>query len=490
MYSRVTIFWKLGLAFFILNSLVLISGFYLLRISEWGGLIRTIITLSILIILSFGFSWFIVGLYIKKPANKLSIAMEKLADKEFDYRLHENDGDEFSELASSFNDMADMLSFFVAELKKARDYLEGILESTADIIITVNSTGKILSLNSGAENALGYKRFDLLGKPIEMLFANPRDREIAIGRLEHRESVANYETKFRTSDNQIRDVLLTISRLRNPAGEMIGTIGISKDITEEKRLQKQLIQSQRLAAIGEVFTGIQHSMKNMLNALKGGSYMVRTGIAKDNKKMLAEGWDIVQEGIEKLTAMSMDMLKYVKEWKPRPEDVDLSQLLSDINQVIEKSAADKGVLFQLHSSPEMPLVQCDSRMIHSSVMDIVSNAIDACLWKEYSEGETPRVELTAYRNHNGENAVIEVSDNGCGMPEDVKANIFAPFFSTKSKAGTGLGLSITSRMIEVHNGNIDVESEPDKGTVFRIVIPITATGVNKENNHGQKSSGS
>ena len=244
----------------------------------------------------------------------------------------------------------------MTELKKNKDYAQSILESSADIIITVNSSGKIQTINAGAEKALGYNRLEIFGEPIEMLFVDPRQRDAAIEKMKHTDYVVNYETQFRTKNGEIRDVLLTLSYLRNPSGETIGTIGISKDITEEKRLQNKLIQSQRLAAIGQVFTGIQHSMKNMLNALKGGAYMVKIGLAKDKRKMLEEGWAIVEEGISRMTDMSLDMLKYVKDFKPTLAEVDLAQTLSDIERVISPTAKDKGIDFKLNVSAEMPPV--------------------------------------------------------------------------------------------------------------------------------------
>jgi signal transduction histidine kinase len=191
--------------------------------------------------------------------------------------------------------------------------------------------------------------------------------------------------------------------------------------------------------------------------------------------MLEEGWEIVQEGISRMTDMSMNMLKYVKEFKPRFDHVDLEPTLSDIYRVIKQTAKDKGVEFELNISPDLSKTVCDPKMIHSAVMDIVSNALDACLWKDYEDNETPRVIIGAYTSDEKQESIIEVKDNGCGMTDDVKRNIFNPFFTTKSKAGTGLGLAITSRMIGVHGGKIDVESEPEKGTVFSIVLPIDAT---------------
>jgi signal transduction histidine kinase len=313
-----------------------------------------------------------------------------------------------------------------------------------------------------------------------MLWANPSERDAAIDRLKYGDNVVNIETKFLTKSDEIRDVLLTLSLMRNPKGEMIGTFGISKDITDVKRLQNQLIQSQRYIAIGEVFTGIQHSLKNMLNALKGGSYMVRTGLAKDNRKMLEEGWGIVQEGIDRMTNMSSDMLKFVKSWVPKLAEVNLADSLHGIENVIKKSAADKEINFQMNILEDFPTIKCDIEMIHSTIMDIVSNALDACQWKDYDN----------YLNNGEREAIIEIKDNGCGMTNEVKSNIFTPFYSTKSTSGTGLGLSIASRMINAHHGRINVESEPDKGTLFQIILPIDANNKIKEINDGKKSSGS
>jgi len=187
-----------------------------------------------------------------------------------------------------------------------------------------------------------------------------------------------------------------------------------------------------------------------------------------------------------MTDMSMDMLQFVKEWKPKLASADLAPTLSEIENVIKQSAKDKGIDFQLEQPESLPLVNCDARMLHTAVMDIVSNAVDACFWKDYEEGVMPEVVVRPYLHEDGDKFVIEVRDNGCGMTDEVKANIFTPFFSTKSKAGTGLGLSITSRIIGVHGGKIDVDSIVDHGTTFRIVIPVHGPGTHKESLDGEK----
>jgi len=249
-------------------------------------------------------------------------------------------------------------------------------------------------------------------------------------------------------------------------------------------MQNELIQTKPYVEIGQVFTGIQHTMKNMLNACKGGAYMVRTGLANDNRIMLSEGWDMVEEGISKLTDMSLNMLKYVKQWKPKYDPVDLGQILTDIHHICKQNAANYKIKFPLHIGPDLPPVSCDGQMVYTAVMDIVSNAFDACLWKEYKNGTAPEIAMSVQVCNERREAVIEIKDNGCGMTREVKERIFVPFFSTKSKAGTGLGLAIASRMIAVHGGKIDVESEVNIGTVFHIILPIDGFGANKEHTDG------
>ncbi len=487
MLKRVPFYWKLTIAFAFVIMLILMIDISLERISEVK--LRFFLIIAVTVILSSISAWMIVRLTVRPSLSKLAQGMDKLAKKRFDVRLNENDKDEFGHIFSSFNVMAVLISSYQTELVRAKDFLNSILESTADIIISVNARKEILTFNSGAEKALGYMREEVIGKPIEMIFADPEEREVAIKRLKYGDNVVNFETKFLTKSGEVKDVLLTLTLMRHAEGTFVGTFGISKDITEMKRLQNQLIQSQRLSAIGEVFIGIQHSMKNMLNTCKGGAYMVRTGLAKDKREMFEEGWEIVQIGIDRMSDLSKDLLKYVKDWKPKLEPVDLSKVLSDIDTEIRKSAKDKGIEFHLDIAKELPEIPCDAPMIHSVMMDIVSNAVDACFWKDYSDLEKPNVCVKAYLRNGRDKAVLEVADNGCGMTEEVKKKIFTPFFSTKSKAGTGLGLSITSRMIEVHNGNIDVESEPDMGTVFRIMLPMNVNLKNKEISDGKESAG-
>jgi len=368
------------------------------------------------------------------------------------------------------------------ELRGAKEYLEGVIEYSADIIIAVDSEGLIEMFNRGAEEALGYGREEVIGTHVETLYLDPRERHAATARLEVTDDVKNYETRLLAKDGQVRNVLLTLSHRRDDEGAIIGTIGISKDITQEKQLERELIQSQKFAAIGQAVTGIQHAIKNMLNSLKGGAYVAHVGMAKENLEQVDEGWAMVEEGIERITRLSRNMLNFSREWKPDLEDVDLNGLIASVCELNRQTAADQGIVLRAEAADSLPPVPCDSKLIHMAVTDLVVNAIDACTSKDYPPDETPEVVLSCAENDGC--LLIENRDNGCGMTEAVRKNIFAPFFSTKMTQGTGLGLAVTSRIIDSHGGRISVESEPDRGTMFRIHIPRNPSTFSKEASDG------
>ncbi|MCK5407015.1 MAG: HAMP domain-containing histidine kinase, partial [Candidatus Krumholzibacteria bacterium] len=170
--------------------------------------------------------------------------------------------------------------------------------------------------------------------------------------------------------------------------------------------------------------------------------------------------------------LSHSMLKYAREWKIEPEPVDIPDLVDKIILAIGQTASERGVSLDREIGESMPPVPCDPRLMHMVLMDIASNALDACDFKEFTDGEEPELVIRARCSDDGRSAIIELADNGVGMSPEVRKNVFTPFFSTKKKWGTGLGLALTSRIIELHNGKIVVESEPEKGSVFRISLPL------------------
>jgi PAS domain S-box-containing protein len=450
---------------------------------------KTGIAVLIGVLLSTVAAWFAIQRVVGARIRTLTTGLRRIAQHDFDFRFKERGNDEFAAIARSFNDMSSQLSSTLTELRRTREYLEGIVEDSADIIITVDPEGLIRKFNSGAERTLGYKRDEVIGRRIEMLFSDPRERDLAIAQLEYTDHVVNYETHFVTKDGRIRDVILTLSRLRRRDGTPVGTYGISKDVTREKRLLRQLLQSEKMAALGQAVTGIQHSVKNVLNVMKGGSYMVKTGLAKDDRELLIEGWEMVQEGISHMTELSTSMLHFARERKLTTGETSLAELLRGIHALSEARFSEKGVKLVLNLREDLQTIQCDRELIHSVVMDLLSNALDACSWKDYGPDEQPRVTLGVKPAPVGEYAIIEVSDNGDGISEEVRAKIFTPFFSTKKRKGTGMGLAVAARVVNSHGGKITVESETGQGATFQVLLPIHGPGQGEEESNVEESIG-
>jgi len=441
---------------------------------------NTLWAILICMVLGTAAAWMMTERLVGRRIRALKAGARRLAQHDFTFRFDDATGDGLSEVASAFNNVSSELSSTMLELMSTKEYLQAIVENSADMIITVDPDGFIRTFNPGAERILGYGREEIVGEPIERIFGDPRDRAAALERLANGDHVVNYMTSFVTKEGDLRNVMLTLSRLLAPDGTPLGTMGISKDVTEELRLQVQLLRSKRLAALGQALTGIQHSIKNMLNVMKGGSYMVKLGLAKDDKAMLTEGWEMVREGIEDMTQMSMGMLDFARTRKLKLQPQDLGELVLKIHSISQAKFADAGTRLSVELAPGLPSVTCDGEGIRSVVMDLISNALDACSWKKYPPGEVPEVWIRVVPGAKPGHIEIRVQDNGEGMTEEVRKRVFMPFFSTKEKKGTGMGLAVVSRIVESHGGETYVESEPGAGATFRVSLPIQGPSLREE----------
>jgi PAS domain S-box-containing protein len=434
--------------------------------------------------------WIMFERTLSRPIRYMLSGIQAVAGNDLSFRFKTDRNDEFGLVEESFDHMAARIQAHQTELRDAREYLEGIVENSADLIITVNPQGFIQTVNRGAEQALGYQREELIGQRVELLFADPQERDVAVTRLlQSGDDVTNYDTRFLTKDKKVRNVLLTLSPLRDRDGAAIGTIGISKDITKEKDLQVRLAHSEKAAAIGQAVTAIQHAIKNMLNTLTGGSYLAHHGIAKNDQERIEDGFAMIDEGISRIRNLSLNMLKYAKEWKLALEVTDLALIVTDICNTLRQTPSAQSITIRCHVLDHLPPVACDSGLVHMALMDIATNAMDACSLKRYTDAQTPEIVLGVHLTKNGKFVVAEVGDNGIGMTEETKALIFTPFFSTKEELGTGLGLSLASRIIHLHGGEIIVETEPDKGSTFRITLPVAYINPNQGARDGQESPG-
>ncbi|MCG6879953.1 MAG: hybrid sensor histidine kinase/response regulator [Deltaproteobacteria bacterium] len=270
----------------------------------------------------------------------------------------------------------------------------------------------------------------------------------------------------------INDDALEIALKR--ANEKIFFKGKMKEYTENlERLvaekTKELLATERLATVGQTVAGLAHAIKNVVSGLKGGAFVLEKGIQLDNQKYLMEGWEMIKGNLGKIGNMTLDLLNYSKERVPEYQRCDLNQPAREVFDLMVREARRRGVTLGKNLDEQLSEGWLDPDGIHRCILNLVSNAIDACTDISCVHGKGEVTIKT--RKADGWAVVYEVVDNGCGMDTETRSKIFEQFFSTKGSRGTGLGLMITKKIIAEHGGKISCESQKGKGTRFIFRLP-------------------
>ncbi|MFO7643817.1 MAG: ATP-binding protein [Desulfosarcina sp.] len=243
-------------------------------------------------------------------------------------------------------------------------------------------------------------------------------------------------------------------------------------IIMRKRLEAELVQSARLAAVGQTVAGLAHCTKSILFGLEGGIYIVNKGIRKDDTQKLLTGWNMVQKNIAKVSNLVIDLLDYAKKGSPQYEICSPNRIAEEVCELITYKSRDLSagqITFIRDFAPDLGHFLLDPKGIHRCLLNLIDNAVDACLSDE-AEGKNHWVKITT-RKEGEDTLVLQVADNGCGMSKDVREQMLSAFFTTKGSRGTGLGLLITQKIVREHKGSLSVTSTPGEGSAFTIVLP-------------------
>lgn len=229
------------------------------------------------------------------------------------------------------------------------------------------------------------------------------------------------------------------------------------------------IQTERLAAMGETVASISHSIKNILQGLRGGADAVELALNKNSPELAREGWGILSRNLDRIFALTMNMLAYARPSTLEIELASLHDLITDVFDLARPQAERRKVGLLLDLADDMPPVPFDTNALHQAVMNLVTNAIEAVPVK--SGIITVRTQYLLQDS----TARIDVSDNGPGIDPAHQAMIFEAFSSTKGQRGTGLGLAVTKKLVAEHGGSVHLQSTPGTGSVFTIILPCDVT---------------
>ncbi len=228
------------------------------------------------------------------------------------------------------------------------------------------------------------------------------------------------------------------------------------------------IQAERLAAVGQTIATLSHHIKNILQGIRGGSYLIDLGLNDKDESVVRRGWTIVEKNQTKIYNLVMDMLSFSKDREPALESADLNETVGDVVELMQSRAAELGVALTWNPCQDLPRVLIDAEGIHRAVLNIVTNAIDAS-----EDGQDAQVTITTQWQPDPAIARISVSDNGVGVDEADIPSIFQIFASSKGSRGTGLGLPVSQKIVREHGGKISVTSRPGMGATFVIELPMT-----------------
>ena len=256
------------------------------------------------------------------------------------------------------------------------------------------------------------------------------------------------------------NVLIWTAPIKNASGEITKVMEMSTDITEIRELQDHL------SSLGLKISSISHGIKSLLASMDGGIYLVESGLAKDDSGRVLDGWEAVKTVISRIRKLVFNILFFAKEREFKPEPTDVLNFAYDVAAGVESKIKAAGIGLECDFETALGEVQMDAGVVRLALINILENALDACV--EDTAEKSHKIIFSVKPDDN--KIVFEIRDNGTGMDRETRESLFTLFFSSKGNKGTGLGLFIANKVIEQHGGKIKVDSEPNRGSSFRITI--------------------
>ena len=405
--------------------------------------------------------------FINKPVRDeaLSIALKRAQEKlEIKKQLKEYTLDLEHKIAEATREIARRSNFQIK-----------LIRSSNDGIVATDKKLKIVIFNPEAEKIFGYAPPEVINKKstLELFPAelNQTFNDALSGKTDMKD-LPWQEVAIQSKTGEQIPVRFSGTILLEK-NEQMGTVAFFQDLREIKRLEQELVKSERLAAIGQTVAGLAHGIKNILHGLKGGSYLVDIGINKEDSVKLKKGWEMIKRNVGRTSNLVMDLLSYAKEREPQYEDCNPNEIAEDVCGLVQDKARENDVAIIKEFDKTIGEVSMDPNTLHEVLLNLMSNAVDACLFDENMD-KNWQVRLGTTKA-DGNLIKFDIIDNGAGMDKEVMQKLFTSFFSTKGHRGTGLGLMVTRKLIEEHMGKINVDSQPGRGTTFSFYLPYTSS---------------
>jgi PAS domain S-box-containing protein len=347
------------------------------------------------------------------------------------------------------------------EIEETKQYLENLLENANDVIYTLDTEQRFTYVNSKIE-AWGYRKDDLLGRPyLALLSKRHRGRRLKSTLDIGAKQV--YEVEVVTRTGEPRAVMVSVSPLHAVAGGILGVLGIARDMTETKKLEQQIRNSEKLASVGRLAAGVAHEINNPLGGILNCLYNLRKGTLSASRQ---EEYRVsMEDGVRRVQKIVRQLLDFSQQHEPEFALTDINHVVDRVLVLTTHLFAPNRIMLETVLGHGLPNVMVDRHMIEQVLMNLVLNAVQAM-----KDGGVLTIRTSVVEGI----CLIEVRDTGSGIPSAILPRIFDPFFTTKGEGeGTGLGLSVSLGIVERHGGKILVDSEVGKGTTFTLCLPVS-----------------
>jgi PAS domain S-box-containing protein len=350
-----------------------------------------------------------------------------------------------------------------------------IVSSMRNGVIAFRRDGTVALMNDEAYRIFGLNRTSTdLGRPFaDVLRERPEIIRAMAGAFELSHLPNRAELRLKDLD---RVIGYTLSQVKDDSGTPVGAVLFFKDLTQVEQLEERERLRDRLASLGEMAAGIAHELKNPLAGIEVMAGLLRRQVpdSKDAQSMLA---DIISEA-KLANAIVVEMLEFVRPVRLQVERTDLADVLQQSVTMAESKVPRRDVVVVTNVESGLPVIDGDHHQLSQVFTNLVANAFEALDGKGHITISVMTASIEADPAFAGIHPptpaiVIEVADDGPGVPADLTDRIFNPFFTTKV-TGTGLGLAIVRKIVDAHDGRIDVNSTPDSGTKFRVTLPVSS----------------
>jgi PAS domain S-box-containing protein len=360
-------------------------------------------------------------------------------------------------------------------LKEREQWYLTVLRSIVDAVITTDEKGIITFMNPIAEALTGWVYEEALGKHLSDVYIIADNTNNGLDNREDMFLTIPHEKLLVVNDGTRIPIHDSNSPIRDHRGNIIGTLTVFRDITERKKLEQQLMQAQKMEAIGQLAGGIAHDFNNILTAIIGYGKLLEEMKQGDPSNIYVTQ---ILNSAQKAAKLTQGLLTFSRKQIINPQPVNLNEIVKNVENLLGRLIGDN-ISLTIVLSEEDLLVVADAIQIEQILMNLVTNARDAM---PHGGTVTVKTEMVKFdsefiRKHGygrqGQYALISIKDTGQGMDDKTKTRIFEPFFTTKEVGrGTGLGLSMVYGIVQQHNGDVLVSSESGKGTIFKIYFPI------------------